>query len=66
MAVRHHNEVLDLDDEAFAAWRKQKMKELVRAAPGKGRFEQKRHAHDVIRRYAKRRRARIEAAAEET
>ena len=64
MAVRHHNEVLDLDDEAFAAWRREKMKELVRAAPGTGRHGQKRHAHDVIRRYVKRRRQRQEGAAE--
>jgi len=59
MAVKRHNEVAEMDDEAFAAWRERKLRELMgkpsSGAPGVAR---RRHAKDVFRRYIKMRRAR--------
>ncbi len=60
MAVRRHKEVDTLDDAAFEAWREQKMKDLIHAVPRQARHGRRRYAQDVMRKYVKRRRARVE------
>ena len=64
MAVRHHKDVAALDDDAFAAWRRQKMKELIGSTTGRSRHGRRRHAQEVMRRYDKRRRGQSEEPSE--
>lgn len=64
MAVRHHKDVATLDDDAFEAWRRQKMKELVGSTTARSRHGRRRHAQEVMRGYVKRRRAQTEEPSE--
>ena len=64
MAVQRRKDVSTLSDEAFAAWREQKMRDLLRSAPGKTRHGRRRHAQEVMRKYIKMRRTRLEGAEE--
>ena len=60
MAVRHHKEVIAMDDAQFEAWRKTKMKHL---SQGKS-LAAKRGAREKMRAYIKMRRA-VQGEAEE-